>query len=226
MTERPKRRREGRRRSKGDEAPLFLLTAVTVLLVLIGFFLRADASVAPPVAKTDTAVTSGSTGAGSGSTTTTTVAPLIHPVRDPIRIVIPVIGVDAKIVPVGLSKGGEIETPPWGIAGWYSLGPTPGSPGPALVLAHVDSVHGRDVFYHLRDVEQGDEVFVYGSDGGAAAVFVVDSVETQLKAELPRERIWVYSKDALIRLITCGGRFDHRWGHYLSNVIVYGHLAR
>jgi hypothetical protein len=69
-------------------------------------------------------------------------------------------------------------------------------------------------------------VFVYGADSSDPAVFLVDSVELQLKAELPRERIWLYSKDALIRLITCGGRYSYRWGHYPSNVIVYGHLAR
>ncbi len=93
------------------------------------------------------------------------------------------------------------------------------------MLAHVDSVHGRDVFYYLRHIEEGDQIFVYGADFDPA-VFVVDSLEQQLKSELPRDRIWYYSKEPLIRLITCGGTFDHHWGHYLYNVIVYGHLVR
>jgi sortase (surface protein transpeptidase) len=149
-----------------------------------------------------------------------------YPVLDPNRIIIPSIDVDAVVVPVGLLANGDMETPDWGIAGWYSLGPAPGEPGPAVLLAHMDSIHGRDVFYHLKEVEPGDEVFVYGSDGGDPAVFLVDSVETILKDELPRDRIWLYSKESLIRLITCGGKYDRTWGHYLSNVIVYGHLVR
>jgi hypothetical protein len=90
----------------------------------------------------------------------------------------------------------------------------------------MDSVHGRDVFYDLKSLEPDDLVFIYGSDGSDPAVFLVDAVETHLKSELPRERIWLYSKEALIRLVTCGGSYDRKWGHYLSNVIVYGHLAR
>jgi hypothetical protein len=66
---------------------------------------------------------------------------------------------------------------------------------------------------------------VYGEDGDAAT-FVVDSKEQQLKSELPTDRIWNDTWQPVIRLITCGGEFDRDWGHYLSNVIVYGHLVK
>jgi hypothetical protein len=222
------RKAEGRRRPLGDEAPLVLLLVLVTLLVLLGYFVQADSLTAQAAVPSATSadVSSADPSGGDTSTTVKTPAVLVHPVRDPNRIVIPAIDVDAVVVPVGLLATGDMETPPWGIAGWYSLGPAPGEPGPAVVLAHVDSVHGRDVFYDLKKLEPGDEVFVYGSDGSDPAVFLVDSVETQLKAELPRERIWFYSEDPLIRLITCGGKYDRKWGHYLANVIVYGHLVR
>ena len=57
-------------------------------------------------------------------------------------------------------------------------------------------------------------------------MFVVESVEEELKIDLPRDRIWSYSSTALIRLITCGGEWDRNSRHYLSNLIVYGHLVR
>ncbi len=225
--------KEGRRGSEEDAAPLFLLLAMACLLVLMGFFIHGDttstraasttsASVATavtvPVESTETA-TVGSTAV----TPTTTV--LVHAVRDPVRIVIPVIGVDAAVVPVGLLEDGEMETPDYGLAAWYSLGPAPGEPGPAVMLAHVDSTKGPDVFYDLKRLEPDDEILIYGADGDFAT-FVVDSVEQQLKAELPKERIWYYSPEPLIRLITCGGKYDRGIRHYLSNVIVYGHLVR
>ena len=56
--------------------------------------------------------------------------------------------------------------------------------------------------------------------------FVVDFKEQQLKKELPVDRIWNNTSEPLIRLITCGGDFDRSSGHYLSNVIVYGHLVK
>ncbi|GGQ33276.1 hypothetical protein BKA00_004864 [Actinomadura coerulea] len=31
---------------------------------------------------------------------------------------------------------------------------------------------------------------------------------------------------AALRLITCGGRFDRATGHYVDNVIAFGHLTR
>jgi sortase (surface protein transpeptidase) len=214
---------EGRQRPGGDSAPLFLVIAVASILVLLGFFVQGD-SVASLASETNTSLVS----AADGSVTTTlgtTKTPLTHPIRNPVRIVIPAIEVDAKVLPVGLLDDGDMETPTYGFAGWYSLGPAPGEPGPAVMLAHVDSTKGPDVFYNLSRLRAGDEIRVFGIDGDVAA-FSVDAVEQQPKIELPRERIWLYGSEALIRLITCGGKYDRRIHHYLSNVIVYGHLIR
>ena len=153
----------------------------------------------------------------------TTTAPYAKPIADPARIVIPAIGVDSKVIRVGLLPDGSMETPPFGLAGWYELGAVPGAIGPAVIVAHVDTKKGPDVFFELHDLKAGDRVEVYGSDG-EAAVFVVDSQEMVLKSELPTERIWNQTDQAVLRLITCGGEFDAASGHYLSNTIVYAHL--
>jgi len=159
------------------------------------------------------------------ATTTTTAAIYVHAISDPVRIVIPAIEVDAKIIPVGLLENGDMRVPSFGLAGWYELGPAPGAGGPAVIVAHVDSKKGPDVFYRLRQLEPGDEFVVYGSEGDSAS-FVVDSREQQLKSDLPADRIWNDTWEPVIRLITCAGDFDRDWGHYLSNVIVYGHLVK
>jgi sortase (surface protein transpeptidase) len=105
------------------------------------------------------------------------------------------------------------------------VGPAPGAPGPAVIVGHFDTKKGPDVFYRLRNLTKGDEVLVYDTNGDVAT-FVVDSLELVLKAELPTERIWRNTPEPVIRLITCGGEFDRSTGHYLSNTIVYGHLAQ
>jgi LPXTG-site transpeptidase (sortase) family protein len=118
-----------------------------------------------------------------------------------------------------------MEVPSDRLAGWYKLGPAPGASGPAVIVAHVSYAGKHGAFYYLKKLEPGDEVLVYDK-GGDHAVFQVDAKEIILKSELPTERIWNQTQDAVIRLITCGGRFDAETRHYLSNVIVYGHLVR
>jgi sortase (surface protein transpeptidase) len=171
-------------------------------------------AVAPTALSTTTAVP---------STSTTTI--YTHEIPEPVRIVIPAIEVDAEVISVGLLENGDMDVPPFGLAGWYDLGPAPGAKGPAVIVAHVDTKKGPDVFYHLRKLEPEDEILVYGEDGDVAT-FVVNSKEQQLKSELPTDRIWNDTWEPVIRLITCGGEFDRDWGHYLSNVIVYGHLVK
>jgi sortase (surface protein transpeptidase) len=139
---------------------------------------------------------------------------------DPERVAIPAIGVDAKLVPVGLNPDGSMHTPGFGLAAWYNLGPKPGEPGPAVVLAHVDSkAHGPDVFNRLRELKPGDQVTVSYSDG--ARTFMVTEREEAAKTKLPTGKIWNGTKSPVLRLITCGGAFDRKAGSYLDNIIVY-----
>jgi LPXTG-site transpeptidase (sortase) family protein len=167
---------------------------------------------------TSAAVTTSS----SGSTTTTL---LTHKIADPVRIVIPALDVDAKMVAVGLVNGTDMEVPKVGIVGWCDLGPAPGESGPSVLVSHVSWNGTKGVFYKLKELEPGDQVLVYDASGDHA-IFEVDSTETILKSDLPTDRIWNETDQAVIRLVTCGGKYDSKTGHYLSNVIVYGHLVR
>jgi sortase (surface protein transpeptidase) len=143
-----------------------------------------------------------------------------EPIAKPMRVVVPAIDVDSQLVPLGLNDDGSMEVPNFGLAGWYEPGPRPGSPGPAVIAAHVDSRNGPDVFYRLKELAAGDEVTVEHADG-EKTTFVVEEAEQQLKEELPVERIWNDTDDVVLRLITCGGEFDSNVRSYRSNVIVY-----
>lgn len=152
------------------------------------------------------------------SATTTTSSPAA--LGDPTRVTIPAIGVDASLVPVGLKPDGAMQTPDFGIAAWYNLGPKPGAPGPAVVLAHVDSkANGPDVFHRLRELKPGDQVTVHYPD--RAITFAVTETEQAAKTELPTTKIWNDTKKPVLRLVTCGGAFDRKAGSYLDNIIVY-----
>jgi sortase (surface protein transpeptidase) len=156
----------------------------------------------------------------SATTQPTTTSPRSVSPGDPVRVTIPAIGVDAQLVPVGLKQDGAMQTPPFGIAAWYQPGPRPGQPGPAVLVAHVDSkANGPDVFYRLRELAAGDQVTVHYP--GSATTFTVTGKEQAPKTDLPTERIWTDTTTPVLRLITCGGAFDRSARSYLDNVIVY-----
>jgi sortase (surface protein transpeptidase) len=143
----------------------------------------------------------------------------------PVRVDIPRIGVHSRLLPLGLAHDGTLEVPSLAraqLAGWYDKGPTPGEPGPAVIVGHVDTKKGPAVFFELGRLKPGDKVDVTRKDGKVAA-FSVDSVERVSKAHFPTKRVYGEVPFAGLRLITCGGDFK---GHsYTGNTIVYGHLA-
>jgi len=58
-------------------------------------------------------------------------------VGKPKRVKIPAIDVNARLHGVGLTKKQEMEMPDYGDAAWYDEGARPGSPGSAVIVAHV-----------------------------------------------------------------------------------------
>jgi LPXTG-site transpeptidase (sortase) family protein len=166
-----------------------------------------------------TTVWSGTSGGQTAPATT------VHPINDPARIVIPAIKVDAEMVHVGLKSAGAMDLPPYGLAAWYKLGPFPGAPGPSVIIGHVDSKKKADVFHDLKDLKAGDVILVFDKNGDVAT-FEADSSELVLKENLPVDRVWTNTTQSVLRLITCGGKWDESIGHYLSNLIVYAHLVK
>jgi len=147
---------------------------------------------------------------------------------EPVAVRIPVIGVYAAIVATGIAANGSIEVPPLdqpSIAGWYRYGPSPGESGSAVLVGHVDSREsGPAVFFRLGDLRKGDDVQVDRADG-TTALFTVDGVRLTAKDEFPAQEVHRAAAGALLRLITCGGRFDRKQRSYLDNVIVYATLT-
>ncbi|WP_432926864.1 class F sortase [Microbispora sp. CA-135349] len=140
---------------------------------------------------------------------------------------IPKIGVRTTLMTLGKNPDGTLEVPPLDRvdeAGWYRLGPSPGSPGPAVIAGHVDSKEGPGVFFRLGDLRPGDTVRISRKDH-TQVVFEVDSLERVPKDRFPTRKVYGMVKFPGLRLITCGGIFDTSSGHYRDNVIVYAHLV-
>jgi len=148
------------------------------------------------------------------------------PRSDPLRIRIPKIDLDTSIIPVGLDATGAIAMPnAFDITGWYTGGPTPGQIGPAVIVGHVDSIHGIAIFWRLRELVPGDIVAIDRQDG-TTANFKVTDIKQFPQDAFPTQAVYGNINYAGLRLITCGGVFNTTTHHYSHNTVVYGQLIQ
>jgi sortase (surface protein transpeptidase) len=141
----------------------------------------------------------------------------------PRRLTIPAIDVDAAVRATGIDEAtGELDVPrSVDTVGWYRFGPELAAGAGSVVIAgHVDSAEqGQGAFFRLRDLRAGDRVTVTGP-GGETRVYTVDSRRVYAKSSAPMDRLFARDGPPRLTLITCGGTFDRRDGHYRDNVVV------
>jgi sortase (surface protein transpeptidase) len=176
--------------------------------------------------------------AGCGSSTTptpvaaaaaSTSVPITQPFKGlrPTSVSIPKIGAESSLLAVAVTVDGSISVPSVKTpmqAAWYRLSPVPGEVGPAVILGHVDGDKKPGIFYKLKDLVPGDEVDVDRSDGKKLK-FVVDHLVQIPKDQFPRDAVYGNSTKPELRLITCGGVFDHAEHSYVDNIVVYANLV-
>jgi sortase (surface protein transpeptidase) len=145
----------------------------------------------------------------------------------PMRVVIPAIGVNASVVPLGENPDGTVGVPSLStpqLTSWFDDGPAPGQNGPAAIYGHVaTAATGPAVFYRLGDLLAGDTIEVARADQ-SVAVFRVYQVSEYAKDDFPAFAVYGDTAGPELRLITCGGAFDRAKGSYDDNVVVYARL--
>jgi hypothetical protein len=146
----------------------------------------------------------------------------------PMSVAIPAIGVNSKLLRLGVNADGTMQVPSLttsaDLAAWYKYSATPGQIGASVIEGHVDSYRGPAVFFRLGALRPGDTVDVTLADG-ITAIFRVTGVREYLKSNFPAKSIYGASAYAALRLITCGGTFDYATGHYLSSTVVFASLV-
>jgi LPXTG-site transpeptidase (sortase) family protein len=144
---------------------------------------------------------------------------------EPRNLDIPSLDLEAPLMKLGMTGGGEVELPPYEkpkTAGWFKHSAVPGDEGASVIIGHVDTKTAPAVFYKLKQLRKGQKIRVERSDGKTAE-YSVDSVEQVHKDRFPARRVYV---DDGLRLVTCGGNFDWASHEYRDNVIVYASLVK
>lgn len=172
---------------------------------------------------------------GTQVTTTPTSAPIragtpepavleSDPVR-PVRLHIPDLNLDTRLITLGVRRDKTVEVPSDADrAGWFRRGPVPGSLGSSVILGHVDSVDGPGVFAGLSSLAAGASVEVV-LDGGSVVTFTVHSVRTYANEAFPARKVYGSHGRSELNLVTCGGVYDASRGGYQSNVVVNARLV-
>lgn len=191
-----------------------VLAALLTVLLLAGCSAPAAEQLAPsPTAKPETA-TGPTVEARSAELT-----PARQPVP-PVRVQVSSVGIDIPVDPVGVQGNGEMEVPgDIGRGGWYRYGSDPASAaGTTVIAAHVDSYEaGIGPFAYLKSLTPGEEVVVTTSDGTGHR-YVVESVVSVPRDQLPRDDVFDREGAPRLILITCGGQFGG--GEYTDNIVV------
>jgi len=147
------------------------------------------------------------------------------PRSEPRVLRIPKIGMKRTLVTVGQLPDGALEVPnSYTLGGWYKDSPTPGELGPSVLVGHVDSPKGYTIFWQLLKLQPGDKIEVDRADG-STATFKVDEIHQFPQNDFPSQEVYGNISYAGIRIITCGGVFNHKTQHYSENTVVYGSLV-
>jgi sortase (surface protein transpeptidase) len=141
----------------------------------------------------------------------------------PVRLRIPAIDVDTRLVQLGLDDDKSIDVRfDLGVAGWWKGGPRPGQVGPAVIMGHV-SRNTPAVFSRLHTLQRGDEILVDRADGTTAR-FVVTRQGKYKKVAFPSDLVYYPTLEPELRLVTCGG-LDGATGIYTENLVVFAAQA-
>jgi LPXTG-site transpeptidase (sortase) family protein len=133
-------------------------------------------------------------------------------------ITIPSIGLDNRVVEVGITDG--VYEASWWDIGHQSDSPDPGGPGNSIFNGHVSTLNAGHVFHNLKDVVPGDAIFVYSdafrTDWSVREVYSVPRTATSFMDQTP---------DPQITLYTCDGRWNPLEGEFYDRLVVVARLA-
>lgn len=145
---------------------------------------------------------------------------------NPVRIVIPAIGVDARVIRLGLNQDRTIQVPTdFAETGWFEPGPEPGEQGAAVIVGHLAGRSGPGVFIRLSQLRPGSVITVH-LQADARVQFVARSMLRVAKSRFPTNRVYAQTPEPTLRLITCAGALNPTTGRHPDNYIVFATLLR
>lgn len=133
------------------------------------------------------------------------------------------IGVNARILQVGVNKDNQMEVPKTAYdVAWYNGSSRPGENGAMVIDGHVQGVGGPAVFSDLKKLAVGDVIDVVRGDGKMFS-YTVSKTETISVGDVDMGKLLVSADTNKpgLNLITCAGEYDKNSDEFNSRTIVY-----
>lgn len=147
----------------------------------------------------------------------------------PATLLIPAIGVAAKVEHLGKTASGHMAVPrSLSAVGWYRFGAIPGEIGNVVIAGHLDNAAGKPaVFFKLQDLNIGDIITVVGETGARFDYKVTGSkvVPYANPGHAVLEDIFGKTDKARLNLITCDGTWVQEKKTYTDRLIVTSELV-
>lgn len=140
----------------------------------------------------------------------------------PVRLKIPVIGVDSAIEDALITPDGRMDVPIGSKnVAWFALGPHPGQQGSAVIGGHYGIKNGVPfVFYKLDNLKVGDNIYII-DDKNDTLSFVIRSIKL-FNRDADATAVFT-SGDGLahLNLITCEGVWNQVNGSYPERRVIF-----
>lgn len=149
----------------------------------------------------------------------------------PVEVIVGDHHVRAPVSGHPLNSNGSLFIPPDPRAvSWWSRGAAPGSTqGTIILVGHINYGGVAGAFSDLADYRVGQTITLVLSDGrkmnyrvAAPAIEVKkDKLGPRRQELFDQSHSFGQPKSGRLLLLSCGGAFDNRTGHYESNIFVY-----
>lgn len=154
------------------------------------------------------------------------VAVYIVPPEKPRYLLIPKLGVDARVISVGLDALGALKTPAniYDTA-WFNQSALPGQVGSMLIDGHVSSWTAHGVFHDLKKLLAGDVMKIQRGDD---TVFNYEVVKVQLynadNVDMVAAMVSIDPSKPGLNLISCAGDVISGTNDFNQRIIVFAVL--
>lgn len=138
----------------------------------------------------------------------------------PVRLLIPVINVNADIQYLGINSNGEMAVPNNIIdVGWLKSGSRPGEKGSAVIAGHFNGQNNQiGVFANLDKLKVGDTLYVE-EDIGTSIAFIVK--EKHLYDSGYADEVFNRNDNSYLNLITCDGVWNKSKKSYSQRLVIF-----
>lgn len=136
---------------------------------------------------------------------------------------IPKLGVNTRVMQVGVTSSGALATPSNVYdSAWYTGSAKPGEQGATLIDGHVSSWTTKGVFYGIKNLEAGDRIQIVRGDDTVLTYSVVktqsyDADNVDMKAAIKP----VTQGKSGLNLITCSGKVKPGTSEFTQRTIVF-----